>query len=119
MSDTPDLHVDVREEACQLTVAALTGPLDLHTAPSFHEQAIQILDRRPFLLLYLVGVTHCDSSGLNTLLRLHRHAQDTGGRLTLADPPAQMARMLEVTGTDAVLPVYGTAAEARETYPLS
>jgi hypothetical protein len=37
----------------------------------------------------------------------------------VAGPPAQLIRMLAVTGTDAVLPVYGTAAEARETYRAS
>ncbi|MFF7856980.1 anti-sigma factor antagonist [Streptomyces sp. NPDC007904] len=116
MSTDANLRVDVREEAGRLTVAVMTGSLDLHTAPSLYRQAIQVLDRRPSLILDLADVTFCDSSGLNTLLRLHCHAQAAGGRLTVAGPPAQLVRMLAVTGIDAVLPVYGAVAEARETY---
>ncbi|MEU5111117.1 STAS domain-containing protein [Streptomyces longwoodensis] len=116
MSTDANLRLDVREEAGRPTLAVITGPLDLHTAPSLHRQVTLILHQSPSLILVLTGVTYCDSSGLNTLLRLHLHAQDSGGRLTVAGPPAQLVRMLTVTGMDTVLPVYGTVAESQETY---
>lgn len=120
MSTDAHLHVAVtEEEADRLTVAILTGPLDLHTAPTFYEQATQILDRRPSLLLDLSGITFCDSSGLNALLRLYRYAQHAGGRVAVAGPPAQLTRMLSVTGMDTVLPVCASVVEARETYLAS
>jgi anti-sigma B factor antagonist len=119
MNTDATLRVDVREETGRPTVVVLAGPLDLHTAPTLYRQVTQVLDRRPLLIMDLAGVTFCDSFGLNTFLRLHLHAQSAGGRFTVAGPPAQMVRMLAVTGTDTVLSVHGTVAEARETYPPS
>lgn len=38
MSTDAGLRVDVREEAGRLTVAVMTGSLDLRTAPSLHRR---------------------------------------------------------------------------------
>ena len=117
MSTDSALHVDMREESGDVVVATVTGTLDLHTAPRFYDRGTESLARRPFLIADLGGVTFCDSSGLNTLLRLHRQAQAADGRLSLAAVPASLTRMLTMTGTDAVLHLYADVAEARAARP--
>jgi anti-sigma B factor antagonist len=111
------LHVDLREDSGDVAVATVTGSLDLHTAPLFHDRGTESLEQGPFLIVDLGGVTFCDSSGLNALLRLHRQAQAAEGRLSLAAVPAPLARMLEMTGTDALLHVHATVFEARTAHP--
>ncbi|MFE4546509.1 STAS domain-containing protein [Streptomyces sp. NPDC056785] len=58
------------------------------------------------MILDLTGVTFCDSSGLNSLLRLRRRAQDGGGQLALAAPSRQMMRLLTITGAASVIAIY-------------
>ncbi|MFH9553780.1 STAS domain-containing protein [Streptomyces sp. NPDC017435] len=117
MSTYSDLRIDVREEPGRVTVADVSGPLDLHTAPFLHQQLTRTLERNPALILNLAGVSFCDSSGLNTLIRLHRRAQDAGGRLMLAAPPAHLSRMLVRTGLDTVLHRYVSVGEAQAQRP--
>ncbi|MFE7932359.1 STAS domain-containing protein [Streptomyces sp. NPDC057456] len=105
---------DTRERTTALTVA---GDLDLNTADVLHRTVEGVLRDHRTAILDLTGVTFCDSSGLNALLRLRRHTQETGSRLVLAAPPAQMLRLLTITGAGAIFTVYGSLAEAWEPYP--
>ncbi|MEU7061902.1 STAS domain-containing protein [Streptomyces sp. NPDC046197] len=107
-----DLSVSMRETRGDLAVAAVRGVLDLHTTPALHEQATGLLNTHRELVLDLSGVGFCDSSGLNTLLRLHRHAQTAGGTLALACIPDQVMRLLTLTGASSVLEVFTTTDEA-------
>ncbi|GAA2443252.1 STAS domain-containing protein [Streptomyces glaucus] len=111
------LHLDVVETRGPLAVAAARGEMDLHTVAGFHPQAVALIDDHPYVILDLSGVTFCDSSGLNTLLRLRRHADENGGRLTLAAPAGRIMRMLRLTGADTVFPLYASVTEAKAAQP--
>jgi anti-sigma B factor antagonist len=63
-------------------------------------------------VLDLAHVTFCDSSGLSTLLRLLRHARTADTGMALASVPAQMRRLLAVTGADTVFALYDSPAAA-------
>jgi anti-anti-sigma factor len=54
----------------------------------------------------LTATMFCDSSGAHTLARAHRLATASGGELRLALGDSPVARILELTGLDQVLPVY-------------
>ncbi|RSS40121.1 anti-sigma factor antagonist [Streptomyces sp. WAC07061] len=54
----------------------------------------------------------CDSTLLNALLCLRRTACAHHQRLVLAAPPAQLQRLLELTGTTELLPAYTSLATA-------
>lgn len=106
------LELSVTETRGPLAVVSLTGVLDFDTVPAFHEQTAEAAAGHPRLVLDLSGVTFCDSSGLNALLRLQRLVDGLEGRLVLAAPPAQLGRILSITGMDTVFPVHGSVAEA-------
>ncbi|MFD9433414.1 STAS domain-containing protein [Streptomyces sp. NPDC060002] len=111
------LRVDVTDTRGQTTALTVAGELDLNTADILHRTVEDVLHDHRTAILDLTGVTFCDSSGLNALLRLRRHTQETGGGLVLAAPPSQMLRLLTVTGAGAILTVYGSLAEAWEPHP--
>lgn len=115
----PALRVDVTDTRGQTTALAVTGELDLATATRFFRDVGDVLGSHLTVILNLAGVTFCDSSGLNTLLRLRRRAQDTGCRIVLVAPPAQMTRLLTVTGAAGIFTIHGTLAEAWETHTAS
>ncbi|MFF6993170.1 anti-sigma factor antagonist [Streptomyces sp. NPDC010273] len=95
-----------------VTVTTVSGDLDAGTAPAVYRQALKALSRSPLVVMDLADTAFCDSSGFNALLRLRRRAAEAGGQLALAAPPAQVTRLLTLTGGDAIFPVYGSVAEA-------
>ncbi|MEU9076072.1 STAS domain-containing protein [Kitasatospora sp. NPDC048538] len=64
-----------------------------------------VKERPPRLVIDLAGLTFCDSTGLNALLRTRLEALATGVELVLASPPPQVKRLLELTGTDGVFTI--------------
>jgi anti-sigma B factor antagonist len=97
----------------RIAVTTVTGELDVQSAPAVYRRALEALTRCPLMVMDLSGVTFCDSSGFNALLRLRRRAEEAGTRLALAAPPGQVARLLALTGVDTAFPVYGSLTEAR------
>ena len=113
----PNLRVDLTETRGRTAVITMAGELDMVAAPDLYQNAITALEQHPHLILDMVGVTFCDSSGFNALLRLHRRAEEADGRLVLAAPPPQVLRLLTLTGGDTVLSVRGSLTEARAAQP--
>ncbi|GGR48078.1 anti-sigma factor antagonist [Streptomyces cinereoruber] len=111
------LHLGLVDTRGQTAALAVAGELDLFTAADLGRGVEEVLNEYSTVILDLAGVTFCDSSGLNALLHLRRHAQDTGGQLALAAPPAQMLRLLTLTGMDSVFALYGSLAEAWAAHP--
>ncbi|KUH39813.1 MULTISPECIES: STAS domain-containing protein [Streptomyces] len=107
-----DPRVTVREAADHAAVVTVAGALDLHTADAFHARAAAAMATHRHLVLDLTHLTFCDSSGLSTLLRLLRHARTADAGLALAAVPAQMRRLLAITGADTVFALYDSPAAA-------
>nr|WP_158702621.1 STAS domain-containing protein [Kitasatospora sp. MMS16-BH015] len=64
------------------------------------------------IVVDLAGVTFCDSTGLNMLLRARLDALTAGLRLDVAGLRPAVARLFEITGADAVLRVHPDVAAA-------
>ncbi|MFJ4713909.1 STAS domain-containing protein [Streptomyces sp. NPDC088785] len=109
------LHVDAPEGRRVLVHAK--GELDLHASVDLYTQVQDLLATSPTVIMDMSAVTFCDSSGFNALLRLHRRAQESGGRLVLAAPHPTVSRLLALTGSDQVFEIFRTRAEACEAHP--
>ncbi|MBZ4324457.1 STAS domain-containing protein, partial [Streptomyces huiliensis] len=84
----------------------LTGEVDLGTAPGLRRAICACLGQHHpcSLALELAEVSFCDCTGLNTLLWARLEAADAGAALVVRGPLQHgVARLLSVTGTDAVL----------------
>src|SRR5690348_18400539 len=84
-----------------ITIAELTGELDVASAPALREQLLSLL--RPGssrLVIDLSKVSYCDASGLAVLVHTARRARLLGGFLRLAavSPPA--GRVLSINGLE-------------------
>ncbi|MFF4136605.1 STAS domain-containing protein [Streptomyces mirabilis] len=112
----PALRVEVADTCGHTAVLTLTGELDLYTAETLYNSVADVLDHQRTVILELTGVTFSDSSGLNTLLRLRRRAQDRHADLVLAAPPPHLVRLLALTGADSVFTIHGSLAEAQQTH---
>ena len=108
----PGLGVAART-AGGITIAELTGELDVAGAPALRDRLLGLL--RPSssrLVVDLSGVSFCDASGLAVLVNTGRRAGLLGGFLRLAavSPPA--GRVLAITGLHRRLAVFPTVQAA-------
>ena len=84
-------------------MAALSGELDIASAPALREQLLSPL--RPAasrLIIDLSAVEYADASGLAVLVSSGRRAGLLGGSLRLAGHHLRVARVLSVTGAHQV-----------------
>jgi anti-anti-sigma factor len=82
-----------------ITIAELTGELDIASAPALRDQLLGLL--RPGssrLVIDLSGVSFCDASGLEVLVNTARRARLLGGFLRLAAVSPQVGQVLNITG---------------------
>jgi anti-sigma B factor antagonist len=88
-------------------VLAVSGELDLYTAPRLHHELSAALagDEPPHVVVDMSGVSFCDSTGMNVLLAAHRSAVGRGGEVMLACPRSPVRKVLQVTGLDLIFTV--------------
>ncbi|HEY1642199.1 MAG TPA: STAS domain-containing protein [Streptosporangiaceae bacterium] len=95
---TPGLSLRVRSEGAHV-IAALTGELDIASAPALREQLLNVL--RPAvsrLIVDLSAVSYADATGLAVLVGTGRRAGLLGGFLRLAAPAPAVTGVLRRTG---------------------
>jgi anti-sigma B factor antagonist len=98
------VSVEDREDGSR-TVVRLVGEADLTT-----QALAEVLDaeaaKKPRLLLVdISGLTFIDSAALHDILRAHRKLRADGCLLALAGPSRAVARILQLSAIDQVIPV--------------
>ncbi|WP_111509329.1 STAS domain-containing protein [Mycobacterium kyogaense] len=92
------LSTDIDGTSTRLTV---TGDLDYESTPALVSAASDVLAATTAvsdLHLDFAGLTFCDSAGLSGLLLVHRKTSSAGIQLHLDHRPAQLQRLLDITG---------------------
>lgn len=83
-----------------VAVIALSGELDMATAPILRENLARVEDSGAgTIALDLREVTFIDSSGLEEFLEARGRAQDNGHRLLVSGASPAAQRLFELTGT--------------------
>jgi anti-anti-sigma factor len=99
----PD-HFSVSSDSSPgVVTVVVTGEVDLDTAPAVRDEVLRHLHGGVSVHLDLGDVTFMDSSGLHVLLATTRRAKLVGAELRLVRVSARVQRLLELTGTEAVL----------------
>ena len=97
-------------------IVRMPAELDLANAASVDSQLAHICQgARGVITVDLSGTSFCDSAGLQSLARGHRLATENGGELRLAIGDSPVLRILQLTGTDQVLPVYRDVKHSLDT----
>lgn len=89
-------------------VVRLSGEMDISRFDEVRAlllEAVTRADGPARIVVDLSGLTFCDSTGLNLLLRARLQALEAGHALRLAAPRAQMLRLLEITGSLPLFPI--------------
>ena len=106
-SQTLTTRIDARDG---VTSIALTGELDMATAPILNHQltAVEQGGSRT-IVLDLRDLRFIDSSGLHAFVCAYRRAETNGHRLLLVGANPFARRLCEMTGTEFLLEATGTA----------
>jgi anti-sigma B factor antagonist len=95
------------------TVLAVTGEVDLATAPELGFAVDTALaSGAQELWLDLSATAFMDSSGLHVLLDAHRRMRGLRRRLAIVCPGGAVRRLFEIAGVAAALPLYEDRAAA-------
>jgi len=95
------------------SVVAVTGELDMATAPRLRQEVHRLTGQgRSRVVVDLAGVEFLDSTGLGVLVGILKRVRSHGGALRLVAPPEQVRRLLALTRLDQILDVYPDTASA-------
>ena len=84
-------------------VIAVTGEIDLFTAPEFKQRMSALIDAgRSRLVVDLSETTFIDSSSLGVLIGAHRRLKLRGGALLVVCDSEAIAKTFKITGLDGV-----------------
>lgn len=92
------VSLEVLERSDDRVVARLSGDLDIVTSDDVKSELAAVLDAGAAALTLDIGdVRFVDSSGLGTLVALHRYAETAGATFTVRRVPSQVQRLFEIT----------------------
>ncbi len=106
--------VTIHESGAQsYTLVELAGEADVLGSAELHGVLQAETHKRPGLLVIeMSALRFMDSSALQAILRANIVLTNGGGRLALVSPHDTVARVLQMTEVDRLVPVYASVAEA-------
>ena len=95
--DKPEIRISVTKD---VTVACLSGRVDMDSSPAVREQLRVVLREanRKTVSVDLSAVTHFDSSGIATLIDALRVARSSKTQMTLRGLDGRLLHLFELTG---------------------
>ena len=108
-----DFAIDDRAVDGDRHVVAVTGEIDLFTAPEFKQRVAAPIDAgRRHVVVDLTATSFIDSSSLGVLIGAHRRLRRHGGRLVIVCSNDAIAKTFRITGLDSVFTIVGSVEEA-------
>jgi anti-anti-sigma factor len=96
------------------TLVTLAGECDLHTGRQLRDVLTSEVSRGARrMILDLSGLTFMDSTGMQVLLSVRTVLTVRNGTLSVVAPQPVVARILELTGADQYIAVYGSLEDAQ------
>ena len=108
-----ELRISVTAEPTY-TLVTLAGECDLHTGRQLRDVLTSEVSRGARrMILDLAGLSFMDSTGMQVLLGVRTVLNVRSGSLSVVAPQPVVARILELTGADQYIPVYGSLEDAQ------
>ena len=96
-------------------VIALSGEVDLYTAPEFKAQLLDVIGKgAKQVIVDFTDTTFIDSTTLGVLVGGVKRLRTSDGELSLVCSDRNITKIFEITGLDRVFAIYPTRNEAVE-----
>lgn len=107
-----DLSI-TRESEQGYPVVAVSGEVDVYSAPMLRDELTQLLDGgATCVVVDLTNVGFLDSTGLGALVSARTAAGQSGGTLPVVCTHERILKLFTITGLDGVFQIYPSVAEA-------
>jgi anti-sigma B factor antagonist len=109
------VNFDIRTEQLDDNsyVIALTGEVDLYTAPEFKQQLLDVIAQGgKDVVVDFSDTTFIDSTTLGVLVGGVKRLRMSDGQLSLVCSDRNITKIFEITGLDRVFTIYGSRDEA-------
>ncbi|MGZ4258179.1 MAG: STAS domain-containing protein [Gaiellaceae bacterium] len=94
-------------------VIALSGEVDLYTAPEFMQQLLDVIGNgAKNVIVDFSNTTFIDSTTLGVLVGGVKRLRPNDGQLSLVCSDRNITKIFEITGLDRVFTIYPTREEA-------
>jgi anti-sigma B factor antagonist len=108
-----EFEISDRKVDDETHVIAVTGEIDLFTAPEFKQRMAALIDAgRSRLVVDLSETTFIDSSSLGVLIGAHRRLKLRGGALMVVSDNEAITKTFKITGLDGVFTLASSIDEA-------
>ena len=95
------------------SVVAVTGELELATAPRLRQQVVGLIGSgRSNVVIDLTGVDFIDSVGLGVIVGALKRARTHGGDLVVAGAVPRVRSLFEITRLDEIIGLYPDVSAA-------
>jgi anti-sigma B factor antagonist len=109
------MNFDIKKEQAGegVVVIALTGEIDLYTAPEFKQQLLEVIgEGAKHVVVDLTDTTFIDSTTLGVLVGGVKRLRPEGGQLSIVCSDRNITKIFEITGLNRVFPIHETVEEA-------
>ena len=107
-----DLGLEV-EERNGHTVLAVTGEVDVYTAPRLRERLVELVtEGKRKIVVNLEGVDFLDSTGLGVLVGGLKRLRSNDGDMSLVSTQPRILKVFEITGLTKVFAIHDTVDAA-------
>ena len=108
-----DFAISDRQVDSDTHIVAVTGEIDLFTAPQFKQRISEPIDAgRSTVIVDLTATTFIDSSSLGVLIGAHRRLKLQGGTLVVVCDNEAIVKTFRITGLDGVFTLVRTLDDA-------
>lgn len=108
-----DLGLEVDESRQPYTVLAVTGEVDVYTAPRLREKLVELVSQgKHQIVVDLEGVDFLDSTGLGVLVGGLKRLRSHEGELSLVCTRQRILKVFEITGLTKVFSIFDSVDEA-------
>jgi anti-sigma B factor antagonist len=109
------MNFDIKTERAgdDAYVIALSGEVDLYTAPEFKQQLLEVIGQGARnVVVDFSDTTFIDSTTLGVLVGGVKRLRPGGGQLSLVCSDRNITKIFEITGLNKVFPIHKTREEA-------
>jgi anti-sigma B factor antagonist len=109
------MNFDIKTERAgdDAYVIALSGEVDLYTAPEFKQQLLEVIGQGTRnVVVDFSDTTFIDSTTLGVLVGGVKRLRPGGGQLSLVCSDRNITKIFEITGLNKVFPIHETREEA-------
>jgi anti-sigma B factor antagonist len=108
-----NFDINVERVEGNIWVIALSGEVDLYTAPEFKERLLDVIGQGATqVVVDLTDTTFIDSTTLGVLVGGVKRLRPEGGQLSIVCSDRNITKIFEITGLNRVFPIHADRTEA-------